>query len=108
MRSLLETISKERKGAPPISARIGDSKDRGGGGGGGGGGGEGGGGGGGCGGSGGGGGGEKKTESKTVAVQTDFPAQLLESYVVKHKARYQTLGNLQEFTGCGLSEHIQK
>ena len=68
----------------------------------------GGGGGGGEGGGGGGGGGEKKTESKTVAVQTDFPAQLLESYVVKHKARYQTLGNLQEFTWCGLSEHIQK
>ena len=70
MRSLLEMISKEGKGVPPTSKR----KDRGGGGG------------------GGGGGGEQeskvKAESRTVSVQTDFPAQLLESYVVKHKARW--------------------
>ena len=39
MRSLLETISKERKGTPPVSTRIGDSNGRGGEGGGGGGGG---------------------------------------------------------------------
>ena len=82
LRALLETISKERRGVK----RIGDSSDRGGGGDGGGGGGPGGGG-----GEEGGGvrgyGREKKTEKKTVAVQTDFPAQLLESYVVKHKAR---------------------
>ena len=77
MRSLLETISKERKGTPPGSTREGDKNDRGSGGGGGGG------------GEGGGRGGvEKKMESRTVAVQTDFPAQLLESYVVKHKARW--------------------
>ena len=76
MRSLLETISKERKGTPPVSSRIEDKNGSGGEG-------EGGGG-------GGGGGGlvEKKMESRTVAVQTDFPAQLLESYVVKHKARW--------------------
>ena len=64
MRSLLEMISKERKGVPPTSKR----KDREG------------------------GGGEQegkvKAESRTVSVQTDFPAQLLESYVVKHKARW--------------------
>ena len=70
MRSLLEMISKERKGVPPTSKR----KERGGGG------------------QGGGGGGEQegkaKAESRTVSVQTDFPAQLLESYVVKHKARW--------------------
>ena len=84
MRSLLETISKERKGAPPISTRTGESKDR---------------------------GGEKKRESKTVAVQTDFPAQLLESYVVKHKARWgfaQIMGNLQQLTGCCSLEQLQK
>ena len=82
MRSLLETISKERKGAPPISTRTGESK-----------------------------GGEKKRESKTVAVQTDFPAQLLESYVVKHKARWgfaQIMGNLQELTGCCPLVQLQK
>ena len=76
MRSLLEMISKERKGVPPTSKR----KDREGGGGGGGG------------GQGAGGGGEQeskvKAECRTVSVQTDFPAQLLESYVVKHKARW--------------------
>ena len=80
MRSLLETISKERKVAPPISTRTGESK-------------------------------EKKRESKTVAVQTDFPAQLLESYVVKHKARWvfaQVLGNLQELTGCCPLVQLQK
>ena len=82
MRSLLETISKERKGTPPVSTRIGDKNGSGG---------EGGGGGGSGGESGGGGLGERKMESRTVAVQTDFPAQLLESYVVKHKARWEQI-----------------
>ena len=54
MRSMLEMISKERKGGPSLSTR-----DRGG----------------------------REVEKRTVSVQTDFPAQLLESYVVKHKAR---------------------
>ena len=76
MRSLLEMISKERKGVPLTSTK----KDRGGGGGGG--------------GQGGGDGGQQeskaKAECRTVSVQTDFPAQLLESYVVKHKARWRS------------------
>ena len=55
MRSMLEMISKERKGGPSLSTR--DRRGR-------------------------------EVEKRTVSVQTDFPAQLLESYVVKHKARF--------------------
>ena len=85
MRSLLEMISKERKGVPLTSIK----KDRGGGGGGG--------------GQGGHSGGEQeskvKAESRTVSVQTDFPAQLLESYVVKHKARWISHKQCHMFIG---------
>ena len=79
MKILLESIAKERRQAP-----LGGGKGGGGGSGGGGGGSGGGGGGSGGGGS----GGVKCASTKSVGVQTDFPVQLLESYVVKHRARY--------------------